>query len=166
VASISVEACVRVKTVLPAILLLPLIGACAGEQTNAAPEPAATWSAPAKYAFTLSSQCGERALIGRFRVTVQDDKVTHAEGLDDAARRALMLRMADLVPTLRKLEAEAETARTEGADVVEVERAPGDAHPTEITIDQSRDAVDDEACYTIEDYTIGGSGGPMPSPSR
>jgi hypothetical protein len=146
---------VRVKTVLPAILLLACAGACAGEQPNVMQEPAAAWSAPAKYAFTLGSQCGERALIGRFRVTVQDDKVTHVDGLDDAARRALMLRMADLVPTLRQLEAEAETARREGADVVEIERAPGDAHPTRITIDQSRDAVDDEACYTIEDYTIG-----------
>jgi hypothetical protein len=26
--------------------------------------------------------------------------------------------------------------------------------------------VDDEACYTIEEYTIGLTGGPSPSPSR
>jgi len=92
--------------------------------------------------------------------------VVHTEGLDDAARRALMLRMADLVPTLSQLEAQAETARREGADVVEVERDLGDAHPTKITIDPEQNAVDDEACYTIEDYTIGLAAGPSSSPSR
>ncbi|GAA3955398.1 hypothetical protein GCM10022629_80770 [Amorphoplanes auranticolor] len=157
----------RVKTVLPALVVLALTGGCAGQQAGVTPDPTATaWTPPAKYGFVLSSQCGERALIGRFRVTVQDDKVVRAEGLDDSARRALMLRMADLVPTLRQLEAEAETARREGADVVEVERDSRDAHPTRITIDPSRDSEDDEACYTIEEYTIGLTGGSSPSPSR
>jgi hypothetical protein len=157
---------VRVKTVPPALLLLALTGACAGQPAAGPQERPATWTAPAKYGFVLDSQCGERALIGRFQVTVQDDEVVRATGLDDSARRALMLRMADLVPTLRQLEAEAETARRAGADVVQVERDSGDAHPVRITIDESRDAVDDEACYTIEDYTIGLAGGPSPSPSR
>jgi hypothetical protein len=118
-------------------------------------EPPTIWTEPAKYGFVLESECGERALIGRFQVTVEKGLVVHAEGLDDSARRALMLRLADLVPTLGQLEAEAATARSEGADLVEIERAPGDAHPTKITIDESRNAADDEACYTIEDYTIG-----------
>jgi hypothetical protein len=145
---------VRVKTVLPTIVLLTLTGACAGPQETAGQQPSPTWTAPVKYGFTLDSQCGERALIGRFRVTVRDE-VVHAEGLDDAARRALMLRIADLVPTLTRLEAEAEQARRDGADVVTVERDPADGHPTRITIDPARNATDDEACYTIEDYTIG-----------
>jgi hypothetical protein len=154
----------RVKTVLPAALLITLTGACAGQQTGGeAPVP--TWTAPAKYAFTLDSQCGERALIGRFRVTVRDD-VARAEGLDDSSRRALMLRMADLVPTLSKLEAEVETARREGAEEVTVERDPADGRAKKITIDWQQNAVDDEACYTIEDYTIGLAEAPAPSPSR
>jgi hypothetical protein len=157
---------VRVKTVLPAMLLLTLTGACAGPDATAGEEPPRTWTAPAKYAFTLDSRCGERALIGRFRATVEDNKVVRTEGLDDAARGALMLRMADLVPTLSALEAEAGTARRDGADVVEVERDPGDGHPTKITIDPERNAIDDEACYTIEDYTIGLAGPVSPSPSR
>jgi hypothetical protein len=157
---------VRVKTVLPAFLLLALTGACAGPEASVMQEPAPAWTAPAKYGFTLDSQCGERALIGRFQVTVENDIVVRSAGLDDAARRALMLRMADLIPTLSRLEAEAETARREGADVVEIVRDPGDGHPTKITIDPQRNAVDDEACYTIEDYTIGLAGGPVPSPSR
>jgi hypothetical protein len=157
---------VRVKTVLPAILLLTLAGGCADPAPNVMEEPPLTWTVPAKYGFTLDSRCGERALIGRFQVTVQNDKVVRTAGLDDAARRALMLRLADLVPTLSQLEAEAETARRNGADVVEVERDLGDAHPTKITIDPELNAVDDEECYTIEDYTIGLAGDPSPSPSR
>nr|BFE76963.1 hypothetical protein GCM10020092_102640 [Actinoplanes digitatis] len=95
-----------------------------------------------------------------------DDKVVKSVGLDDAARRALMLRIADLVPTLKQLEEEAETARREGAAVVEVERDLSDAHPTKIVIDHSLSAVDDESCYTIEDYTIGLTQAPSPTPAR
>ncbi|MET8153376.1 DUF6174 domain-containing protein [Actinoplanes sp. NPDC049668] len=156
----------RSRTVLPGILLLALSGACAAEEPSVMNEGPATWTVPAKYGFTLASDCGERALIGRFQVTVVDDKVVHAVGLDDSARRALMLRLADLVPTLKQLEEEAETARREGAAVVEVERDPFDAHPTKIVIDESANAIDDESCYTIEDYTIGLTQAPSPSPSR
>jgi hypothetical protein len=154
----------RIKRVLPAMLLLALTGAC-GSEPSVMEEAPTTWTVPAKYGFTLDSQCGERALIGRFQVTVQDDKVVRAEGLDDSARRALMLRVADLVPTLRQLEAEAESARSEGKGVVKIERDAGDAHPTKIEIDRSS-AIDDEECYTIEDYTIGLAGEVSPSPSR
>ena len=155
----------RIKKVLPAMLLLTLAGGC-GPEPSVMNEAPTTWTVPAKYGFTLDSQCGERALIGRFQVTVQDDKVVRAVGLDDSARRALMLRIADLIPTLRQLEAQAEKARSEGAEVVEIERDVMDAHPTKITIDESRNAMDDEECYTIEDYTIGLAGAVSPSPSR
>ncbi|MEU4219451.1 DUF6174 domain-containing protein [Actinoplanes sp. NPDC026623] len=156
----------RIRTVLPGIALLVLSGACAGEQPSVMREAPATWAVPAKYGFTLESECGERALIGRFQVTVVDDKVVHAAGLDDSARRALMLRLADLVPTLKQLETEAETARRQGADEVVLERDPFDAHPTKIAIDPSSSAVDDEECYTIEDYTIGLTQAPSPAASR
>lgn len=157
----------RTETFLPALLLLTLTGACAGQEASYMEKEGAppTWTVPAKYGFTLDSRCGERALIGRFQVTVQDDKVVRATGLDDSSRRALMLRVADLVPTLRQLEAQAESARSEGTGVVKIERDAGDAHPTKIEIDRSS-AIDDEECYTIEDYTIGLAGGPSPSPSR
>ncbi|GID96382.1 DUF6174 domain-containing protein [Amorphoplanes digitatis] len=156
----------RPRTVLPGILLLALSGGCAGTEPSVMEEAPTTWTVPAKYGFTLASDCGERALIGRFQVTVVDDKVVKSVGLDDAARRALMLRIADLVPTLKQLEEEAETARREGAAVVEVERDLSDAHPTKIVIDHSLSAVDDESCYTIEDYTIGLTQAPSPTPAR
>jgi len=157
---------VRLKLAVPGIILVMLAGACANAEPSVMEPAPTTWTEPAKYGFVLNSECGERALIGRFQVTVVNGLVVHTEGLDDSARRALMLRLADLVPTLGKLQAEAETARSEGAEVVEVERDPVDAHPTKITIDKSRNAEDDESCYTIDDYTIGLAEEPSPSPSR
>ena len=158
------------RRLVPYVTLAALLGGCANAEPGgltAAPSSApATWTAPDKYAFTLTSECGERALIGRFRVTVQAGKVTATEGLDEPAKRALMLRLANLVPTLQQLEDEAQTARREGAEVVQVERAPEDAHPVRIVIDRSSAAVDDEACYSIQDYTIGLAATPSASPSR
>ncbi|MEV8504098.1 DUF6174 domain-containing protein [Actinoplanes sp. NPDC051475] len=159
-----------VRRLIPCAVFAVLLGGCA--QPQAQPQPAvgaaapATWTVPDKYAFTLTSECGERALLGTFRVTVVGDEVTRAEGLDDAARRALMLRLANLVPTLHQLEAQAEAAKKDGADVVEVEREPSDAHPTRIMIDRSSAAEDDEECYTIRDYTIGLAAEPSATPSR
>jgi Family of unknown function (DUF6174) len=155
-----------VRRLLPYATLALLLGGCADAEPVAPATAPATWTPPAKYAFTLGSECGERALIGRFRVTVADGRVTGTEGLDQAAKRALMLRIADLVPTLRQLEEEAATAQRAGAEVVRVERDPVDAHPVRITIDPSTNAIDDEACYTIQDYTIGLAATPSAPPSR
>lgn len=158
------------RRLVPYVTLAALLGGCAnagpGGLTAVPPSAPATWTAPDKYAFTLISECGERALIGRFRVTVEAGKVTRTEGLDDSSRRALMPRMADLVPTLQHLEDQAEAARRKGAEVVQVERAPEDAHPVRIAIDWSSAAIDDEACYTIQDYTIGLAATPSAPPSR
>ena len=128
----------------------------AAQPASAAP-PAAKrgWTEPPAYKFTLTSTCGERALIGRFRVTVASGAVTRTEGLDDAARKALMLRLSKLVPTLGQLLDEAATARRDGADEVVVHVDPRDGHPTSIRIDPSRDAIDDESCYDISDYSAG-----------
>jgi hypothetical protein len=195
---------VRLKMVLPGILLLAGTGACANGPAGAIPEnpdgvtvpsasvysgwatadpvevpapsapapsapapssPAQTspadpaklgksvWTEPAEYSFTLTSSCGERPLLGKFQATVSQGKIVKVRGLDDPARRALMLRLAELVPTMGLLEAQAETARNEGGKVKIVRAA--DKHPTRIDIDRDPNAVDDEACYTIEDYTIG-----------
>ncbi|MEV4637661.1 DUF6174 domain-containing protein [Actinoplanes sp. NPDC049548] len=154
------------RRLIPCAVLAALLGGCAEPQPSVVNEAPPTWKVPDKYAFNLTSECGEQPLIGKFRVTVVGDKVTRAEGLDDPARRALMLRLANLVPTLRQLEAQAETARQKGADVVEVEREPSDAHPTRIMIDPSSEAQDDEQCYTIQDYTIGLAAEPSATPSR
>jgi len=179
----------RLKMVLPGILLLAGTGACANGQAGgiledpdgvtvpsasvysgeATADPAeahapsspadpeklgkSVWTEPPKYSFTLTSSCGERPLLGKFQATVAQGKIVKVRGLDDSARRAVMLRLAELVPTMGQMEAQAETARNQGGEV-KITRA-ADKHPTRIDIDWEPDAVDDEACYTIEDYTIG-----------
>jgi hypothetical protein len=170
---------VRIRVLLSGIVLVVASTGCAqtaatGGAGASAPEPAAVpaaepaaepaaavpasrggWAEPPAYKFTLTSTCGERALIGRFRVTVASGAVTRTEGLDDAARKALMLRLSKLVPTLGQLLDEAATARRDGADDVVVHVDPRDGHPTSIRIDPSRDAIDDESCYDISDYSAG-----------
>jgi hypothetical protein len=154
---------VRVRNILCAAAVLALTG-CAnqtavspGAPAPAAPAPATTpaWVEPSAYQFTLTSSCGERALIGKYQVTVTAGLVTKNVGLDDAAKRSLMLRLARLVPTLGQLKAEADTATKEGADKVTVVVDPADGHPTSISIDPRANAIDDESCYTISDYSVG-----------
>jgi hypothetical protein len=57
-------------------------------------------------------------------------------------------------------------ARADGAEEVVVDRDSTDGHPVAIRIDESKNAVDDETCYTISEYTVGGQPGPSTSPSR
>jgi len=118
------------------------------------------WLEPDSYAFTLESACGERDLIGTFRLTVVDGMVTAAEGRDEPGRRLLAQRKPHLMPTLTGLLNEARQAQRDGADVVETQVDPADGYPTKITIDHDRAALDDEACYTISDFVT-----PAPAPT-
>jgi hypothetical protein len=159
---------VRIRSVLCGALVLAAVAGCAGPGASGpAAQPAAqpAWTEPADYKFTVESSCGGQPLIGLFRVTVSDGAVIKSEGLDTAARRALMLRIAHLVPTLQQMVDQAEQARDGGAAVT-LERDPADGHPVAVRIDESKDAIDDETCYTISGYTIGGKPGPSVSPSR
>ena len=134
--------------------LYPATGGATPATAGATPARSAPiWAEPARYRFVLDSTCGERALIGRFRATVVDGRVVRTEGLDDAAKRAVQLRLADLVPTLGQLVVEVDTAREDGAAVARTDVDPVDGHPTAITIDRTTDAIDDESCYVISDYT-------------
>jgi hypothetical protein len=149
---------VRLRLVLCLAALAATLGGCAGQQgINNGAAPVSTpmipvWTEPKQYSFTLSSSCGERALIGKFAVTVADGLVTKTVGLDASARQALMLRLSRLVPTLAEMAAEAETARAADADEVVIQHDPGDGHPVSIRIDPSRSAADDESCYQVSAY--------------
>jgi hypothetical protein len=115
---------VRFRGVLYGTILLVAAAGCAGpDAPTSAGAPAGAgrtppaWTEPAAYKFAFESACGEQPLIGRFRAEVADGTVIATEGLDVAARRALMLRIADLVPTLGRMVRDAEQARAQGADV-------------------------------------------------
>jgi hypothetical protein len=113
------------------------------------------WREPPSYTFTLDSRCGERDLIGRFKITVEGGTVTKAEGLDEPAMRMLENRPLSALPTLGALLRLIDDARSAGAAAAGVEFDPTDGHPTEITIDRERNAIDDEECYLILAYAAG-----------
>lgn len=113
----------------------------------------AEWSAPERYEFVVESSCGERGFLGRYHVVVEDGEVSDATGHDDPAQRLLAdEERRNQVPTLSELLNEAQDARAEGADVVEVTFDESDGHPSAIEIDWDANAIDDEACYAISDY--------------
>jgi hypothetical protein len=121
-------------------------------------ETAPGWEEPSSYTYTLLSSEGERSLIGEFRVTVRNGKVTKATGLDASAGRALKSGSTD-VPTLGDLVEQWRTARRDGAATAEIEYAE-DGHPTRISLDWEENAIDDEALYVIRAYEPGAPGEP------
>ena len=135
---------------LPPLAAMILVSACGGGGTDISSIP--SWQAPDAYVFTVESSCGERSLIGKFRVVVEDGSVVEAEGLDEPGRALFEHGPGDEVPTLSELLDEAAAAQEEGADVVEVE-VTDEGRPTEINIDWETDATDDEACYEITGYS-------------
>ena len=144
------------KVCIVVAAVLALTGAACGTSDGADnPEDSTgvTWEEPERYEFTLDSSCGERWLLGRFRVMVKDGEVAEVEGLEEQARDVVgEQRGRESVPTLGQLLDEAAVARQEGADVVEVEMTD-DGQPRYIAIDWDEDAIDDEACYVISDYS-------------
>ncbi|AIS01646.1 DUF6174 domain-containing protein [Streptomyces glaucescens] len=154
----------RTAALLLAGGVLTPVTAC-GDDTGgtAAPRPEApvltvpAWTEPAAYTYTLTSGGGERSLIGTFRVTVRDGRVTDATGLDDSARRVVR-RLPGQIPTLGDLLRELDQARRDHADTAEAEYAD-DGHPVRIVLDRDADALDDEAEYVIGGYEPGPAAG-------
>lgn len=119
------------------------------------------WDAPSAYAYTVESTCGERNFLGRFHVVVRGGEVADVEGLDARSRELLdQPEHRAAVPTLTEILDEADRARAEDADLVEVVRDDATGRPIRIEIDWLQDATDDEACYDISDYVA-----PPPDPS-
>ncbi|MET9734819.1 DUF6174 domain-containing protein [Streptomyces sp. NPDC006458] len=136
----------RALAVLAAALIGAPLSACGGGEGHGAPP---RWSEPASYTYTLNSGEGERALIGRFRITVENHEVARARGLDESGRR-LVAHSPGQVPTIGDLLKALDRARDEGADTA-AEYAP-DGRPERITLDWDANAVDDEEEYVISGY--------------
>ena len=120
------------------------------------PSAAAEWVEPAAYSFTLESRCGERMLIGRFHVEVENGSVVNVDGLDDQGRTAAGVIQPQDVPTLAALLDLVDEARSDGAARVNLSTDPVDAHPVEVEIDWQANAIDDEECYSISDFVAAG----------
>jgi len=140
------------------VLAMTLVGCAEPEaervsaKSTGPAEQAGEWREPGQYTFTVESACGERGFRGRFRVSVAHGKVVRAEGLDESGRGWVASGPPDPMPTLAGLVAEVESAKAESADVARLEVDPTDGRPTRITIDPSKNSIDDEKCYTISDF--------------
>lgn len=151
----------NVRNVMYGMAVVAVLGGCADQPVDhgppgvALPSTPPAWKEPPTYKFTLKSSCGQGALAGTFQSTVKDGLVVQNVGLDAPARKALMLKLAKLVPTLGEIEAEADTARKQAADEVVVTHDLADGHPTLIRIDPDKTSRGDEYCYEITDYSVG-----------
>lgn len=136
------------------VLSFLLVAGCAQQPQVliSATHPAGEWKEPARYSYVLDSRCGYRPLMGRFQVEVANGRVTRAIGLDEPGRSAVSHPSRDPVPTIGGLLDELERARKNHAYVATLDRDPADGHPVRITIDQAKDSIDDEACFTISNY--------------
>jgi hypothetical protein len=131
------------------ILAAMALAAC-GETGKTVEAPLA-WQEPASYSYVLQSSCGERPLLGRFRITVRNGEVVKAEGVGEADQRSMGSTELS-PPTLGELLDELAEARSNGAYEAKLTTDPADGHPTGVTIDPIKDAIDDEACYAISYY--------------
>jgi Family of unknown function (DUF6174) len=110
------------------------------------------WDAPPNYSFDLRSRCGEQTLIGTFRVAVLDGDVVDVKGLDESGAAAVAA-LRDDFPSLTDLMAFAEEAQASDADIVRIEMDPEEGFPKRIQIDYNLDAIDDESCFAITNYS-------------
>lgn len=133
--------------------------ACASEAPPAvdpavAVSASAAWAADGSddYAFTLTSSCGERLLVGSFRVTVTDGTVTDVVGVDETGVRIVGEGhdLAGEIPTLDELQAR--VLDTDADDVTEATFDPATGYPASVTFDPEPQAIDDEECYVVTDY--------------
>lgn len=135
-----------------------LVAACAllngcGDQTGpdqkaTAPshtsvEAATNVTLPKSYAFTLTSSCGERGLLGDYRVTVRDEQVSDVDNLNDDYPYQPTLAE---VPTLQDLADLASSARPDEVVAYEVDE---EGVPQSLSLDPVPNGIDDEECYEV-----------------
>jgi hypothetical protein len=88
-------------------------------------------------------------LHGTFEMTVVDGKVTEAT----SSTGTLPETKLENFPTLKDLLDEYTTAQQNGAHLAKLQTDAADGHPTQIDLDPIKNAIDDEACYLISNYT-------------
>jgi len=124
-----------------ALVVLPL-AACTA--TSPSPGDPAAATAPS-YTYVLESSCGERALLGRYAVTVVDSQVTAAEDLAD--HTPVPDSLIALVPTIDEL---AHRVMTDSPSDVSYVADTGLL--VSVRFEGDPKAIDDEECYAISEY--------------
>jgi hypothetical protein len=145
-----------VTTPIPSAVATPVPSAVPTPVPSPVPTPVPSasdpvpWQEPASYSFTLESQCGERALIGRFHVEVENGETIRVKTLSGYGGSGSMPPAA--VPTLTDLLTLVARARSERASQVNLVVDPIDGHPVSVSVDWRADTIDEEECYEITDY--------------
>ena len=112
---------------------------------TASTETGVATTLPKSYAFTLTSSCGERGLLGDYRVTVREEQVSAVENLNDDYPYEPKLTE---IPTLQDIVDLAESARPDAV----VEYVVDDTGvPRSLSLDRIPNGVDDEECYEVTD---------------
>ncbi|GII97731.1 hypothetical protein CLV28_2091 [Sediminihabitans luteus] len=124
-----------------------LLGGCAAGDVEAARTAWAAAGVP-DYAYVLDAGCGERALYGRFEVTVEDDVVVEVVGPDGSVEPETFTSWggATIPDLLDRLADDAGHLTAFDAD-------PATGVPTRYELDPLPEAIDDEECATISDFT-------------
>lgn len=140
----------NVRTAVALIGLVVVTGCAAQVPVPAAPSSSSVSAElPLDYTYLLASSCGERALLGDYRVVVQDGDVVEVTGLDpDYGYRPEpedVPSLADLLRMAEEAEPDAVVGLVTGADGV----------PVSLSIDHVPNGVDDEECYEVSELELG-----------
>lgn len=121
---------------------------------SASPQVSMTseWAEPADYSFTLDSRCGERVLIGRFHVEVENGAVVSVEGIDEQAESVSAFIEPEMVPTLSEMLERVAEARRMNASEVTLTTDPVDGHPVSVKIDWEANMIDEEECCEVSEF--------------
>jgi hypothetical protein len=153
--------------------------------SGATPSGQPAWTEASSYSFVFASTCGERNLLGTFKVTVEDGVAVAYRPLDEQASRfpgsyrdmptlASLMALVEEARTYQSLDPagrspDAEQSGVPGPSpqeaVVTLETDPVDGHPTYIHIDWVPNAIDEEECYRIEEYSPAVPVSPSPGSS-
>jgi len=134
-----------------------LLTACGGDIDSAAdPQPPSATDTsttsgttlPDSYGYVLTSSCGERGLLGDYRVVVENAEVTAVENLNEDYPYDPEL---SEVPTLADL---VDKARSAAPDALVELTLDESGLPRSLSLDPVPDAIDDEECYRVSDLEI------------
>jgi uncharacterized protein DUF6174 len=118
----------------------------AAQPATQAASPTATL--PESYRYVLTSSCGERGLLGDYKVMVRDGRVTSVANLNEDypydPEPSEIPTLADLLDMARSASPEA---------VVEL-TLDGAGLPQSLSLDPVPNGIDDEECYEVSDLEI------------
>ena len=134
------------RAVAPSLAICAFaLGGCAEASTTerVPPQRPSAAELPTSYRFELTSSCGERNFLGRYRIVVRDGVVETVEPLRPIGAYQPP---PEAVPTGADLLAMAEDAGP--GSIVDLVVDP-DGFPVSLRIDHVPNATDDETCYEV-----------------